>query len=80
MTEWAELLSTAGSRSPTAGGLTIQLGSDPGLAARAADLAVREQRCCPFFGFSVDISADGISLTVRAPDEAQEMVSALFGA
>ena len=39
-----------------------------------------EQGCCRFFGFALTIDADGVGLEVRAPADAQDVVTSLFGA
>ncbi len=43
-------------------------------------LAAAEQACCAFFEFAVTIDGRGVALEVRAPDEAHEILEAVFGA
>ena len=38
-----------------------------------------EQECCPFFAFRLDFLGAHVELTVRAPEQAQPLVDALFG-
>jgi hypothetical protein len=38
--------------------------------AAAVDLARREEACCDFYEFSIDIEADALWLSVRVPAEA----------
>jgi hypothetical protein len=45
-----------------------------------ARLAAAEQDCCRFFRFTLSIDAGGVALEVRAPSEATDVVTALFGA
>lgn len=47
--------------------------------ADLARLVVAEQRCCAFFSFAITVDARGIGLDVAAPDDAAELVRALFG-
>jgi len=41
---------------------------------------IAEQACCSFFDFTVRVSGGELHLDVRGPQEAQEIISALFGA
>ena len=80
LAEWRTLLDQVVEREAIPGGLRLVLPSRPGLAAEAIDLAEREQECCAFFDFAVRVGPDGLSLEVRAPEEAAELVTTLFGA
>lgn len=42
-------------------------------------LALAEQGCCSFFAFAITIDRRGIALEVRAPDDAADLVDAVFG-
>jgi Transposase len=44
--------------------MRFELRADPGAAARAADLAVRETGCCSFFTFDLSISDGRVAMTV----------------
>ena len=48
--------------------------------ADLARLVVAEQQCCAFFSFAITVDSRGVALEVRAPDEAAEIVTSLFGA
>ena len=48
--------------------------------AEVASLVEREIACCPFFRFSIGVTADGIELEIGAPPEARSMLIALLGA
>jgi hypothetical protein len=45
--------------------------------ASIAALAQREKACCPFFTFTIEISADDLTLVVEVPDDAIEVLNAL---
>jgi MerR family copper efflux transcriptional regulator len=77
--EWSSVLSYATARIVAEGGLTVRFDAQPELAARIADLAVREQQCCPFFSFTLAVAAGDLALSVAAPPEAFEIVTSLFG-
>jgi hypothetical protein len=49
------------------GWVRLVLRPEPGVAARAADLAVRETRCCSFFGFALSAGGGGLTLDITAP-------------
>ncbi|WP_333743609.1 MerR family transcriptional regulator [Streptomyces ardesiacus] len=48
-------------------------------AARIAELAAAEQRCCPFFDFRLHLDGPYLHLEVRAPAEGRELLTDLFG-
>jgi DNA-binding transcriptional MerR regulator len=77
--EWEDLLEGVVARSAIDGGVRLQFG--PGTdVTELAWLAAAEQDCCRFFRFSLSIDTRGVALEVRAPDEATDIVTALFGA
>jgi hypothetical protein len=39
-----------------------------------------EQSCCSFFSFALTVDDRGVALEVRAPQDAAELVTAVFGA
>jgi hypothetical protein len=45
--------------------------------ASIAALAQREKACCPFFSFTIEISAERLSLVVEVPDDAIEVLDEL---
>jgi MerR family transcriptional regulator, copper efflux regulator len=73
MGEWRELLAQATAREPVPGGLRFSLPS--GLAGTAANLAAAEQRCCPFFRFTMVFDGAAVQLTVQAPPEAGPLLA-----
>ncbi len=75
LAEWRDLLAAAAAREPVAGGVRFTLPA--ALAGRAAELAAAEQRCCPFFQFTLGFDGGDIHLTVQAPADAGELLAAL---
>ena len=55
----------------------LVLRAEPALAARAADLAVRETRCCSFFGFTLTATGGELTLEITAPPEQFAVLDAL---
>jgi hypothetical protein len=77
--EWSALMRHAATVVANDGGARATFASDPAMAARVADLAVREQECCPFFRFTIEIVAGGLTLDVAAPAEAGALARQLLG-
>ena len=79
--EWRRLLSFVVAREELdGGGRRLTFAGDAAVDAPAvAALAAAEHACCGFFRFAVTIDGRGLALEVRAPDDAREMVDALFG-
>lgn len=75
---WGRLLTGVRSRRTLSeGGLRLELeGVDAGALAA---MAAAEQECCPFFAFSITVDGRGIGLEVRAPADASDVVTGLFG-
>ena len=74
--EWRRLLGQADRRESVDGGVRFQLPAT--LAGPAAELAAAEQRCCPFFTFTLHLADGGLQLEVRAPAEVMPMVAEIF--
>ena len=70
------LLGQADRRESVDGGVRFQLPAT--LAGPAAELAAAEQRCCPFFTFTLHLADGGLQLEVRAPAEVMPMVAEIF--
>jgi len=86
MDQWAALLDDkddlmAGvvDRLPIDDGVRLEFGPHVDVA-EIVRLAAAEQDCCRFLRFAISIDTRGIALEVRAPAEAAEMVTTLFGA
>ena len=75
---WRAAAVAATSIVPTAEGWLLHFHPDPERAGRLAALAVAEQRCCPFFGFRIDVRQDVLELAVTTPPDARPVAAALF--
>jgi len=78
--DWQALLVPVTSREPISNGLRLTWATDPELAARLAGLAAAEQGCCAFFDFTLHLSPTALTLDVRAPAAAADLLAELFGA
>jgi MerR family transcriptional regulator, copper efflux regulator len=76
--EWQKLLAHGTAREPVPDGIRVTLPA--GLAGPAAELAAAEQRCCPFFRFTLVFDGGVIQLTMQAPAEAAPLLTALTDA
>lgn len=57
--------------------LRLELTADPEVAARAANLTVRETACCSFFVFTLTASAGQVTLDVTVPESYINVLDAL---
>jgi MerR family copper efflux transcriptional regulator len=77
--EWTDLLTHVSARSTAPNG-ALRLAFD---AATPLEELIRvvaaEQRCCAFFAFTITLDANGVTLDVRAPEDAEPLIIALFG-
>jgi hypothetical protein len=55
----------------------LELEPDPAVAARAADLVVRETGCCGFFTFTLTATEGRVRLEVAVPDSQVDVLDAL---
>jgi DNA-binding transcriptional MerR regulator len=76
--QWRRLLARATRAEQAEGAWQVYLPAT--LAGEAADLAAAEQRCCPFFGFTIYLAGAELRLDISAPPEAAPMLAGLFGA
>jgi hypothetical protein len=76
--EWERALEFVTGREAIDEGLRLSLVGDAPLGD-IATLVAAEQGCCAFFRFAITIDPRGIALEVRAPAEAADIVSSLFG-
>jgi MerR family copper efflux transcriptional regulator len=77
--EWRAVLDRATARRSTGvGGLRVEFGDEVDLP-QLSRLMAEEQQCCAFFSFSLTVDHRGVALEVRAPEEAGDVVAALFG-
>jgi DNA-binding transcriptional MerR regulator len=79
MNDWQALLGLVIDRTPVTDGISLSFSPEPGVAAQVARLAAAEQACCSFFDFTVRVSGGELRLEVRGPQDAQGIISALFG-
>ena len=79
--EWREFFATHVSgideMAPAAARMRLADGDAAVLAA--ADLAQREQACCAFFDFAIQLRADGRYLSVAVPDDAAPVLHDFLG-
>jgi DNA-binding transcriptional MerR regulator len=77
--DWQDLLAHVTDRTAVDGGLRLMF--DPVTPLdRIAALAAAEHDCCRFFRFALTVDHRGVALEVRAPGDAGDVVTALFGA
>ena len=76
--QWHDLLAQATERVRTDTGVRLAFPSDPTIAARVADLIVREADCCAFFSFALVVEHGAVSLDVAAPADGADVVDRLF--
>ncbi|MCX2949102.1 hypothetical protein [Lentzea sp. NEAU-D7] len=77
LAEFDDLLAGAARHRPVRTRLVLDLERRPEVAARAADLAVRETGCCSFFTFELTATGGGLSLAISVPDSRAEVLDAL---
>ncbi len=77
--EWHAVINRATAREPAEGGVTLVYDHDPAVTAELARLAAAEFACCSFFAFTLTVAPQGMRFTVRAPVEARDVVTAVFG-
>ncbi|CAL9339546.1 hypothetical protein SUDANB121_00250 [Nocardiopsis dassonvillei] len=73
---WKAVLRGA-EREEVSAGLRVSLPADR--AAEVAGLAAAEQRCCPFFSFSLVFDHESVHLEVGAPEHARAFLGEVFG-
>jgi len=76
--EWEELLAHVGAREAIESGVRLQLDATTEID-QLARLVGSEQACCGFFAFSITVDGRGLGLEVRAPADAQGVLTSLFG-
>lgn len=57
---------------------SMGLRPDPAVAARAADLVMRETQCCSFFGFTLSAAGGELALEVTVPADRVPVLEALI--
>jgi hypothetical protein len=79
LTPWQAALARETGREPAEGGVTVVFEQVLALTVELARLAAAEFTCCSFFTFSLSVGPTGMRFTVTAPEEARDLVTALFG-
>lgn len=80
LAEWKAILSGASAHERAEdGALRVVFPSDLAVD-ELAQLVTAEQHCCSFFSFAITVDQRGIGLEVRAPEGADDFVTAMFGA
>lgn len=77
--EWRSLLDHVAHREPFDGGVRCVFAETVD-ANEMMRLVSAEQNCCQFFSFTITVDSRGVALEVRAPDEAAEIITSMFGA
>ena len=77
--DWNHLLAKSTSREPLSDGLRVGFAHDIDLI-EVAELVDVEQSCCSFFTFSIGVTADRVWLDVTGPEDAQTVITSVFGA
>lgn len=78
--DWRHLLGFVRARQATVdGGLRLVLDDETPLD-ELARLVRAEQGCCSFVAFAITVDERGVALEVRAPADAADLVTAVFGA
>ncbi|MEU3460708.1 heavy metal-responsive transcriptional regulator [Streptomyces sp. NPDC006733] len=78
--QWQHLVAQAGGREDIPDGVRLSFPADVELTGTVAALAAAEQRCCPFFDFTLHLTPTALQLEVRAPESAAGMLADLCGA
>lgn len=79
LAEFDDLFASAvtGVDRPAATRLLLGLPADPAVAARAADLVVRESDCCSFFTFALTVNGARLRLEVTVPGAYADVLDGL---
>jgi len=77
--DWNRVLANAKSREPTTDGLRVGFDRDVDLV-ELVELVDAEQSCCSFFTFGIGVTVDRVWLDVTGPEDAQPVITSVFGA
>ncbi|MDZ7674521.1 MAG: MerR family transcriptional regulator [Acidimicrobiales bacterium] len=78
--DWEALVDHVRDREPLADDVGVRLVFDPAVSVEEiARLAAAEQSCCRFFAFALTVDQRGIGLEIRGPDDAADLITAIFG-
>ena len=76
--DWNRILASATTRVRIEQGVRVAFSRDVDVAA-LAELAAAEHTCCSFFEFRIGIGSEGLALEVTGPEDAHEVIAAVFG-
>jgi MerR family transcriptional regulator, copper efflux regulator len=76
--DWRRLLAFVSRREAIDGGMRLTFTPEVS-SGSLMDLVAAEQECCRFFSFAITVDERGLALEVRAPAEAESLVTTLFG-
>lgn len=79
LSEWQAVLGEVTGRASIDDGIRLTLAPSIDLGA-VAHLTRAEWACCSFFAFGITVDGRGTAIEVRAPVEARDLVTAVFGA
>lgn len=79
ITEWQAVIGRSSGRLPANGGVTLAFDHDSAVMVELARLAAAEFACCSFFTLTLTVGPMGMRFTVTAPEEARDVVTAVFG-
>jgi hypothetical protein len=79
LSRWRAVLDEVVERQEIGGGVQLCFRPGRALAAELGRLAAAEQECCPFFVFDLHIGPGALDLAIRAPADAAEIMTSLFG-
>lgn len=79
MREWRAVAAQALSRVAVPGRVSLAFAHDVERTIQLARLAAQEHACCPFLDFELTVTGSGVTVEVRAPVDAHDVVLALLG-
>lgn len=78
--DWEALVDHVRAREPLPDDAGVRLVFDPAVPVEeVARLAAAEHGCCSFFAFTLTVDQRGIGLEIRGPEDAAEVITAMFG-
>lgn len=80
LADWERLLGHVADRRALDDGNGLRLAFEAGAPqAELLRLTTAEQGCCTFFAFAITVDRRGLALEVRAPEQASDVLAAVFG-
>ena len=76
---WIAALNERSLRRHEQSGLTLRLIYDAAARSDVERLVAQEQACCAFLSFEVAEAAEGLVVSISAPERAREAAEAIFG-